>query len=189
MIRRSSGPTCMASTMSEVVRASQAGIHRALIHPAPNPIPLGRAPSPALQAPARAFPAGGVRNAGRWPGVGSCSGGHRSGCTAPAEEHPGGCGGERAGRSGASDSGPARRCRGTRRCAGCFRATPRRVCHWQRADVQGSRRTPPHLALPGSNAVLPTPVQRPVGSPARARPVRGVTLRAWRSPNCSQASG
>ena len=75
-----------------------------------------------------------------------------------------------------------------------------------RAGVAASM-APPHryFALTGSNAALPSPVRRPVGSAARARPVRGVTLRACRppcrradrqgecpqgrSPNRSQASG
>ena len=49
---------------------------------------------------------------------------------------------------------------------------------------------PPHryFALTGSNAALPSPVRRPVGSAARARPVRGVTLRACRPP-CPMPQG
>ena len=58
-----------------------------------------------------------------------------------------------------------------------------------RAGVAASM-APPHryFALTGSNAALPSPVRRPVGSAARARPVRGVTLRACRPP-CPMPQG
>ena len=203
-ICRSFGPIGMASMMPGVVRGQTRPEFIAL--------PSTRLPTPSRLAGCRRrcfrllpgqSSAAGVRNAGRWPGFGSRCGANRIGSTGPADEYPGDAaanapGGPafriaaRLGDAGVRGAAPVPLCGRfddepsagliANRCAGCVRATPRRVCHWERAVVQGRRRTPPHVALPGSYAALPSPVRCPVPSAARARPVRGVTLRGWRPP-------
>ena len=89
-------------------RENQTGIHRTLTEGTPRPLPHGPPPSPALRFMPGQSPAGGVRNAGRWPGFGARCGVRRNGSTAPADEHPGHA-------PANAPGGPARRYRGRTR--------------------------------------------------------------------------